>query len=93
MQKMEENLPKKQKSCSSQDIAGLMRTIYTAKDEDITCDECYDHIDQYIDMLRSGHDAETVLPQVKAHLEQCRCCEMEFQAFISILEASLNDNQ
>ena len=45
-------------------------------------------IDQYVDMLRAGQDPETVLPKVKEHLGQCHCCDMEFRALISILEAA-----
>lgn len=70
-----------------------MRTIFSAEDEDITCDECYEHVDRYVDMLRAGEDAATVLPKVKIHLEQCRCCESEFQAFIAILEAETGVEQ
>ncbi|MBN1427950.1 MAG: hypothetical protein JXB07_06165 [Anaerolineae bacterium] len=79
--------PPKRHHCGHQDIAGLMRTIFSAEDDDITCGECYDHIDEYVDMLRAGEDAATVLPKVKTHLAQCKCCEMEFKAFIAILEA------
>ncbi len=79
--------PPKKRHCGPDDVAGLMRTIFSAEEEDITCDECYEHIDQYVDMLRAGEDAATVLPKVKIHLEQCRCCEMELRAFIAILEA------
>ncbi len=84
--------PKKRK-CGPQDVAGLMRTIFSAEEEDITCDECYEHIDQYVDMLRAGEDAATVLPKVKTHLAQCQCCETEFQAFIAILEAETGSEQ
>jgi hypothetical protein len=79
--------PPKKRSCGSHDIPGLARAIFTAEDEDITCDECYEHIDQYVDMLRAGEDPATVLPKVKTHLTQCQCCEAEMQAFIAILEA------
>lgn len=67
--------------------------IFSTEEEDITCDECYEHIDQYVDMLRAGEDAATVLPQVKIHLEQCRCCEAELRAFIAILEAETGSEQ
>ncbi|MBN1312827.1 MAG: hypothetical protein JXB30_15540 [Anaerolineae bacterium] len=85
-------LPKRRR-CGPQDIAGLMRTIFSAEDDDITCGECYEHIDEYVDMLRAGEDAATVLPKVKAHLEQCPCCKMEFQAFVAILEAETETNR
>jgi hypothetical protein len=79
--------PSRRHNCGSQDIAGLVKTILSTEDEDITCDECYEHIDQYVDMLRAGEDAATVLPKVKTRLTQCKCCESELRAFIAILEA------
>lgn len=69
----------------------VMKTIFAAQEDDITCDECYDHIDQYVDMLRAGQDPAQVLPQVKSHLEQCGCCAGEFQALIAILEAEASE--
>jgi hypothetical protein len=67
-------------------FTNIMRMIFNTADEDITCDECYDQIDQYVDLLRAGQDPGEVLPRVKRHLEQCRCCEGEFNALITILE-------
>jgi hypothetical protein len=87
MDDMTQTKPPKKHNCGPDDVTGLMRTIFSAEEEDITCDECFEHIDQYVDMLRAGEDAATVLPKVKLHLEQCRCCESELQAFIAILEA------
>ena len=66
----------------------IMRMIFSARDrEEIGCDECYEYVDQYVDMIRTGQDASKVLPQVKEHLDQCRCCELEFNALITVLEA------
>ena len=67
-------------------FANIMKMIFHTAEEDISCDECYDHIDQYVDMLQAGQDPSTVLPEVKQHLAQCRCCEDEFHALIAILE-------
>jgi hypothetical protein len=72
-------------------FGNIMRTIFATQDEDITCDECFEHIDQYVEMLQAGEDPATVLPQVKHHLEQCRCCEYELKALIAILEGQ-SDN-
>jgi hypothetical protein len=66
----------------------IVRMIFSAQDrEEIGCDECYDHIDQYVDMIRAGQDPASVLPQVRDHLNQCSCCELELNALITILEA------
>lgn len=68
-------------------FANIMKMIFSVSDKEITCDECYDHIDQYVDMLREGQDPAAVLPQVKYHLSYCKCCVEEFEALITILEA------
>jgi hypothetical protein len=73
-------------------ITDIVKTIFNTHAEDITCDECFEHIDEYVDMLRAGQDPSEVLPQVKGHLVQCRCCEMEFRALISILEAEAENS-
>jgi len=70
----------------------ILRKIYTVQENDIGCDDCYTEIDQYVELLRAGKDVASILPEVKAHLSQCQCCEVEFKALISILEASEKDS-
>ena len=73
-------------------ITDVVKMIFSTKSDDISCDECFNHIDEYVDMLRAGQDPSDVLPQVKGHLEQCQCCEMEFRALITILEAEVDNS-
>ena len=73
-------------------FAGIMKTIFSEKEDEITCSDCFDHVDQYVDMLREGRDPAVVLPHVKEHLECCHCCKKEFEALITILEAQTDDN-
>lgn len=67
-------------------FANIMQMIFATRSEDITCDECYEHIDRYVELLQAGQDPAAILPRVRHHLEQCRCCEQEFRALIAILE-------
>ena len=70
----------------------MMKVIFSAQERDITCDECFMHIDVYVDKLRAGEEPERVLPEVRSHLEQCGCCREEFEALITILEAETGDD-
>jgi hypothetical protein len=70
------------------DLTNIIRTLLAVPQDEITCDDCFDVIDKYVDMLRAGQDPATVLPQVKEHLGQCSCCDVEFRALISILESA-----
>ncbi len=73
---------------NTKQLDNLLKQIYSVRDQDITCDECYDVIDRYVELLRLGKDADAVLPDVKAHLAQCDCCKDEFKALITILETN-----
>ncbi len=64
----------------------VMRYVMTTHEQDITCDECFEYVDRYVDMLRMGRDPDEVLLRVKHHLQNCPCCQQEFQALIVILE-------
>ncbi len=70
-----------------------MKMIFSTQDEDITCGECFQSIDRYVEMLDAGDDPGVVLPQVKRHLEQCGCCRDEVEALIVILQAQADDPQ
>lgn len=70
----------------------MMNMIFSTQEEDITCDECYEDIDIYVDKLREGEDPTQVLPQVQRHLEQCACCHGEFRALITLLEAEREED-
>jgi hypothetical protein len=83
------NKPGKDKN----EITGIIKTVFSVPMEEITCGDCYEVIDQYVDMLLSGQDPEVVLPKVKEHLGQCRCCHTEFRALISILEAAAKSEE
>jgi hypothetical protein len=72
-------------------LASMMKAIFDVEEEEITCDECFEEVDRYVDMLRAGQDAASVLPHVKHHLDHCQCCHEELQALITILEAQTDD--
>ena len=69
-------------------LVTIIRTVLCGPDEGITCNDCFDAVDQYVDMLRAGSEPSEVLPHVKAHLDECQDCESEFEAMITILEAA-----
>lgn len=68
-------------------IDAILRKILAHK-AGMSCDDCYDVVDKYADMLRSGQDPESLLPGVKDHLAGCGDCSDEFKALLVILESS-----
>ena len=64
----------------------IMGSIFSAEEDDMSCDDCFEYIDQYVEMLNAGASPQGVLKQVEHHLEQCHCCKTEMKALISIIK-------
>jgi len=47
---------------------------------EIGCDECFEHIDRYVDLQVAGHDADAAVPGLRAHLDGCPACREEYES-------------
>ena len=57
----------------------IKRLLGPAEPE-ILCDECFERIDQYVDLELSGADADAAVPGLRAHLEGCPACAEEYDS-------------
>lgn len=69
----------------------IIKSLSKTRPEEIGCDTCYEKIDQFVDMLNDGKDAEHVMPLVQHHLDMCGGCHEEFEALIKALEGSMKE--
>ena len=65
----------------------VLKSLTITEAEEMTCSECYNEIDQYVDMLREGKPPAEVMPLVKHHITLCPPCRDEFEALLTALEA------
>ena len=65
----------------------VLKSLTITEVEEMTCNECYNEIDQYVDMLRDGKSPAEVMPLVKHHITLCPPCRDEFEALLTALEA------
>ncbi|HAY85086.1 MAG TPA: hypothetical protein DCY42_09245 [Chloroflexi bacterium] len=68
-------------------IKKVLWSITITQDEEMTCGECFQEVDQYVDMLREGKSPAEVLPLVEHHLTLCPPCREEFEALVVALKA------
>jgi len=47
---------------------------------EVSCDTCFELIDQYVDLELAGEDADARLPGMRAHLEGCPACREEHES-------------
>jgi hypothetical protein len=69
----------------------LVETSLQTDEEEMSCLECMEILDQYVDLLDAGQDPSTILPQLEHHLCVCHCCHSEFEGILTALKAAVED--
>jgi hypothetical protein len=57
----------------------LKRLLGPAEPE-LLCDECFEKLDEYVDLEREGAEADSRVPGMRAHLEGCPACHEEYES-------------
>lgn len=57
----------------------LSRTLGPAGPE-LSCDDCFEHLDRYVELELSGQDPERSIPGMTTHLEGCPACRDDHSA-------------
>jgi hypothetical protein len=41
---------------------------------ELTCEQCFEQLDRYVELELSGRDADAAVPGMQAHLKGCPAC-------------------
>lgn len=66
-------------------MKGIVRGILSTREEEIGCDDCYEQLDRFVDLVLAGKDVSGALPLVQEHLDRCADCREEFEALLAAL--------
>jgi hypothetical protein len=47
---------------------------------EVGCDDCFDLLDEYVELELTGQDADARIPGLRAHLDGCPACREEHEA-------------
>lgn len=67
-------------------LKNLLRRIEITQEIELSCDETYELLDRYAEMVVRGENPAQLLPLVKHHLEMCPDCHEELEALLSVLQ-------
>jgi hypothetical protein len=51
----------------------------------VTCDECFDRLDEYVELELRGADADARVPGMREHLAGCPACSDEHESLRALL--------
>jgi hypothetical protein len=65
----------------------LARNLMNTHSFEIGCEECFQQMDHFVEMILDGKDAIQAMPLVQQHLENCQDCHEEFEALLAALQS------
>lgn len=69
------------------ELKNLVRAALQTSDEELSCDECLDEVDRFVELELAGLDPAAALPMVNDHLNKCGECREEFEALLTAVRA------
>jgi anti-sigma factor RsiW len=55
---------------------------------EVSCEECFELLDQYVDLELAGEDADARLPGMRAHLQGCPACHEDHESLRELVATS-----
>jgi hypothetical protein len=52
---------------------------------EIGCDECFNRLDEYVELEVAGRDAEAAVPGLREHLAGCPACREEHESLRALV--------
>ena len=63
----------------------LKRLLGPAEPE-VLCDECFERLDEYVDLELQGKPADDRIPGLRAHLEGCPACHEDYESLRDLVQ-------
>jgi len=56
---------------------------------EVSCEECFERLDEYVELELAGEDADRRLPGMRAHFEGCPACHEEHESLRELVRKTL----
>jgi hypothetical protein len=56
------------------DLNGLLDVLLGPEGPELSCEECFEQLDRYVELELDGADADRAVPGMRAHLDGCPAC-------------------
>ena len=70
---------------NNRDDRELLGRVLGPGGPEVSCDECFEHLDRYVEAELDGGDIEAAVPGMSAHLEGCPACREEHDSLLELL--------
>jgi anti-sigma factor RsiW len=69
------------------DRRDLLAALLGPGEPELTCEECFEQLDRYVDLELVGADADRAVPGMRAHLSGCPACRDDHKSLRELVAA------
>lgn len=64
----------------------LLRALLGPEGPELSCDECFEELDRYVELELAGENADEAIPGMRAHLEGCPACHDDHDSLRTLVK-------
>jgi hypothetical protein len=64
----------------SADRDRMLKRVLGPAAREVTCEECFEHLDVYVEVELGGGDPDAAIPGLRAHLDGCPACREDYES-------------
>jgi hypothetical protein len=68
-------------------MSELLNRLLGPGEPEVTCEQCFELLDEYVELELDGADANQRLPGMRAHLEGCPACHEDHESLLAFVSA------
>jgi hypothetical protein len=57
-----------------------IKRLLGPKDPELQCDDCFEKLDEYVELELRGSAADEAVPGMRPHLDGCPACREEYES-------------
>jgi hypothetical protein len=69
-------------------MSGLLNRLLGPGEPEVTCEQCFDLLDEYVELELRDEDADARIPGMRAHLSGCPACHEDHESLLAFVSAS-----
>lgn len=73
---------------SDHDDRGLIARLLGPRGPEVTCEQCFELLDEYVELEVAGKDADERIPGMAAHLEGCPACREDHESLRDLVSST-----
>ena len=65
--------------------SGPLERLLGPNEAEVSCEQCFELLDQYVELELAGADADAELPGLRAHLRGCSACREDHESLRALV--------